>query len=149
MSEFRFAGEWRIAAGADRVYAALADVEAYPNWWPAFADARRIDDVSGELHVHGLIPVELVIIARQRLADPERRVLLALFAGDVDGVGRWQINAVRGGTRARYDEHVAVRTRLARSAGMLARPVIYASHAHFMRVGERGLTRHLGLTPLS
>jgi uncharacterized protein YndB with AHSA1/START domain len=143
MGEFRFIGEWRIGADADRVYAALADVEAYPEWWPGIVATRRIDSASGEIRVRELLPVDLVFTATQRTADPVRRVLVALFAGDLEGIGRWEIIPVPGGTRARYYEHLAVRVRLARAAGPLARPLIHAGHERLMRVGERGLAAYL------
>jgi carbon monoxide dehydrogenase subunit G len=143
MGDFRFAGEWRIPADADRVYSALAEVEEYPVWWPGVAAARRIDEVSGEIHIHKLLPVELVFVATQFTADPDRRLLVARFTGDLDGTGRWDITPVRGGTRARYSEHIGIRIALARAIGPLARPVVHAGHERLMHLGERGLVRHL------
>jgi hypothetical protein len=144
MEALRFAGEWCIPADADRVYAALANVDSYPKWWPGFAAVERFDGRSGAIKLHTLLPVDLIFTATQRTADIGRRVLVARFSGSVEGVGRWEINPVRGGARARYYEHIAVRIPLARRAGVFARPVIHAGHAHLMRVGERGLTRYLG-----
>jgi len=147
MAPFRFAGEWRIRADADGVYAALADVDAYPEWWPGVAATRRIDAASGQIRLRSLLPLEVVFTATQRTADPVRRVLVAHFSGDLDGVGRWQVSAVCDGARARYDEHFVVRAPLARRGGVLARPVVYAGHEHLMRAGERGLSRYLGAAP--
>jgi len=62
----------------------------------------------------------------------------------LEGAGTSEIHRARGGTRARYFEHLVVRAALARRAGILARPLIHTSHAHLMRVGERGLARYLG-----
>lgn len=38
---YRFRTEWHIAADADRVYAALADVPGYPSWWPEVRATRE------------------------------------------------------------------------------------------------------------
>lgn len=145
MGDFRFAGEWRIAADADRVYAALADVERYPQWWPGIAATRRINGSAGEIRLHDLFPVDIVFTAKQHTADPVRRMLVAGFTGDLEGAGSWEVFGVRGGTRARYHEHLVVRAAIARRAGVLARPLIHTSHAHLMRAGERGLARYLGV----
>lgn len=143
MSGYRFDGEWRIAADAGRVFAALVEVDAYPDWWPGVTRALRLDDTSGVITVRGLLPIDVAFTATQRCVDPERRVLIAGFSGDLEGVGRWDVAQVRGGTRARYREHVALGRQLRWRAGPLAGPVVKASHARLMRAGERGLADYL------
>src|SRR5581483_12472872 len=57
---FVFRSEWRLPAPPDQVYAVLADVAAYPAWWPQIRGARRFDATSGELTCRSLLPYDLV-----------------------------------------------------------------------------------------
>jgi len=144
MSRYRFTGAWRIEAEPEHVFAALAEAEHYPNWWPGIIATRRIDDRSGEIRLRSLVPVEVVFVATQEAVDPAAGTLVARFTGDLEGTGRWEVSGRDHSTVARYEEEFAVRAKAARAAGVLARPVIRANHEHVMREGERGLRRHLG-----
>lgn len=143
MGRYRFTGEWHIAAPAEQVFAALADADSYPAWWPGIVSTRRLDEQSGEIRFRSVLPIEIVFVATQEVVDAEQGTLVARFAGDLAGTGRWEITGVDHRTVARYDEDFEVRAALARAAGVLARPVIRANHEHMMRSGERGLRRHL------
>jgi uncharacterized protein YndB with AHSA1/START domain len=142
MTPLRFAGQWRIPADPDRVFAALVDVESYPQWWPGVVAVHRRDATSGEIRLRSM-PVEVVFTAAQRLVDPGERVLVAAFDGDLEGTGRWEIGGSSDGCTARYDEAFVVRARLVSALGPLARPLIRASHDHMMRRGEAALARRL------
>lgn len=143
MGGYHFSGEWRVSAPPAQVFAALADAETYPTWWPGIVATRRIDARSGEIRFRSVLPIDVVFVATQEVVDADEGTLVARFAGDLAGTGRWDISGVDHHTVARYDEHFEVRAALARAAGVLARPVIRANHEHMMRSGERGLRRHL------
>ncbi len=140
-----FRSEWRLSAGPDRVFAALADVEAYPAWWPQVRATRRLSDSSGEMTCRSLLPYDLVITLSQEIADPVAGVLAVRLTGDIAGTSRWTVSAdPRGGTLAVFDEDVEVHKTLVRTAGMLGRPALRFNHEFMMRSGLSGLRRHLG-----
>jgi uncharacterized protein YndB with AHSA1/START domain len=141
--QYRFRSVWRLAAEPDRVYAALADVAGYPNWWPQVHEARLIDDASGELRCRSLLPYDLVFVVRREVEDVERRVLRANLDGDLAGSSQWTITDEGGRTRAVFEEHVVVRKALIRLVGPAARPALRFNHDRMMRAGERGLRDYL------
>jgi hypothetical protein len=140
---YTFRSQWRIAAGPDRVYAALADVAAYPSWWPEVHEARLLDDGAGELRCRSLLPYDLVFVARREIEDAQRRILRASLSGDLTGTSQWTISGDDGATTAVFDEDVVVGKALIRLVGPLARPALRFNHDRMMRAGERGLRRHL------
>jgi hypothetical protein len=142
--QYRFRSVWRIAAGPDRVYAALADVTGYPAWWPQVHEARQLDDASGELRCRSLLPYDLVFVAHREIEDAQRRILRAKLSGDLTGTSQWTITGVDGATSAVFDEDVVVAKALVRLVGPLARPALRFNHDRMMRAGERGLRQHLG-----
>jgi carbon monoxide dehydrogenase subunit G len=142
MTPLRFVGQWRIPADPDRVFAALVDVESYPQWWPGVTSVQRRNATSGEIRLRST-PVDVVFTATQRVVDSGERVLVAAFDGDLEGTGRWDISAAADGCTARYDESFVVRAGLVSSLGPFARPLIRASHDHMMRRGESALIRRL------
>lgn len=143
---YRFRSQWRLPADPDRVYAALADVPGYPDWWPQVRATRRLDDASGELRCRGMLPYDLVFVARRDVEDPVGRVLRASLTGDLAGTSQWTIRPGddgQDGTTAVFDEDVVVRKSLVRAAGVVARPALRFNHGLMMRAGEQGLRRHL------
>jgi hypothetical protein len=140
---YRFRTEWHIAADADRVYAALADVPRYPSWWPEVRATRELADGAGEIRCRSMLPYDLVFTASREIEDPVTRVLRAHIVGDLIGTSEWTIAANGAGTLAVFDEDVRVGKTAVRAAGRLARPVLRFNHDRMMRSGERGLRRYL------
>lgn len=141
---FVFRSEWsQLPAPPERVYAVLAAVEDYPQWWPQVRRARRLDATSGELTCRSLLPYDLVFVMHQELEDPDSLVLRARMTGDLNGAGQWTIAADGDGARAIFDEDVSVGSGLLRAAGRLFRPALKFNHDRMMRAGEAGLRAHL------
>ena len=128
-----------MPAPPEEVYAALADVETYPDWWPQVRRTRRIDDVSGEVVCRSLLPYDVTFVMRREVQDPARRVLRATLTGDLTGTSQWTISADGAGALAVFDEDVAVGTAMLRVAGRLLRPALRFNHDLMMRSGEKGL----------
>lgn len=144
VNRYVFRSEWPLAASPDRVYAALADVAAYPAWWPQVRSARQLSDSSGELVCRSLLPYDLTFVVTREVEDPDGLVLVARMAGDLEGTSRWTVSAGAGGrTLAVFDEDVVVRRALVRAAGVVARPALRANHALMTRAGLSGLRQHL------
>jgi hypothetical protein len=138
-----FRSEWHIAATSDDVYAALADVEAYPQWWHQVRTARRVDDRSGELTCRSLLPYDLTFVIERVIEDAEQRVLRGRLTGDLNGESQWSVSADAAGSVAVFDEDVTVGKGLLRAAGLLVRPALKFNHRLMMRSGEAGLRKHL------
>ena len=151
MGRYVFRSVWRLEAPAGLVYAALADVEQYPTWWPQVRGGRRIDEVSGEIVCRSLLPYDLTFVARREIEDPVAGRLRANLTGDLNGTSQWTIASTGGATTATFDEDVTVGSGLLRAAGFAVRPALRFNHDLMMRSGERGLRRHLasqgGLAP--
>jgi Polyketide cyclase / dehydrase and lipid transport len=140
---YAFRSEWRIGAAPDTVYAALADVESYPDWWHQVRSARWIDDRSGELTCRSLLPYDLTFVVEREIEDPVDRVLRGRLTGDLRGASQWTVRANGVGSVAVFDEDVTVGRGMLRAAGLVARPALKFNHALMMRSGEAGLRRLL------
>jgi hypothetical protein len=134
---------WRFDQHADVVYEALADVAAYPSWWPQVRAARRLGDGVGELSCRSLLPFDLTFRMHREVEDAERGILTARLEGDLTGTSRWTVTPDGTGCAAVFDEDVEVGKGAVRAAGRLARPALRFNHDLMMRSGERGLRRRL------
>jgi hypothetical protein len=132
-----------MPAAPDDVYAVLADVETYSDWWPQVRRTRRIDEVSGEVVCRSLLPYDVTFVMHREVQDPETRVLCARLDGDLTGTSQWTITADGAGSLAVFDEDVAVGKAMLRAAGRLLRPALRFNHDLMMRAGEKGLRTYL------
>jgi uncharacterized protein YndB with AHSA1/START domain len=142
-----FRSEWRFDAGADLVYAALADVEKYPEWWPQVRAARWLDERSGELTCRSLLPYDLTFVVEREIEDPVERVLRARMHGDLTGSSQWTVSVEGDTALAVFEEDVTVSKGMIRAAGRLGRPVLRFNHGLMMRSGHAGLRRALAAVP--
>jgi hypothetical protein len=142
-SHYVFRSQWRLPASTERVYAALAEVERYPEWWPQVRSTRRIDDVSGEITCRSMLPYDLTFLMHRDVEDPAEMVLRAHLEGDLTGTSQWTVTADGQGALAIFDEEVDVGLALLRAAGRVFRPALRLNHDHMMRSGEKGLRKHL------
>ncbi|MFD7454007.1 SRPBCC family protein [Kitasatospora sp. NPDC059827] len=145
-NHYRFRGEWRLAAPAPAVYAALADVRSYPLWWPEVRAARETGAGSGEVVVRALLPYRLVIGLEARRRDPAAGVLEAAMRGDLVGWSRFTVTADGpGGTRCRvlFEEDARPAKPLLRRLALPLHPLFRANHAVMMCRGGRGLAAYL------
>lgn len=140
---YLFRSEWHIRAGADAVYAALADVAEYPTWWRQVRRARWIDDRSGEITCRSMLPYDLTFVVARDREDPVERVLRGTLSGDLNGTSEWTVTPDGDGTLAVFDEDVTVGRGMLRAAGVVARPALSFNHGLMMRAGEAGLRKHL------
>ncbi|MFI5533193.1 SRPBCC family protein [Kitasatospora sp. NPDC051853] len=142
-NHYRLTSAWALPAAPARVYAALRDVEHYPDWWPQIRTVRRLDDHTGELLIRSVLPYSLLLTAREQLQDEAAGLLAAELTGDLVGWSRWTVRPDGPGTRAVFEEEVRPAKPLMRRLAPVARPLFLANHAAMMRAGHRGLLRHL------
>jgi uncharacterized protein YndB with AHSA1/START domain len=143
---FRFRSLWHLPAPADDVYAALAQVEQYPAWWPQVREARRVDERSGWATVRSVLPYTLHLLITREVEDPEGRVLRVRLDGDLVGWTQWAVVAETDGDTPRcvveFTEEASVSGALAPFASVTA-PALRLNHAWMMAAGEKGLTAYL------
>lgn len=124
---------------SDAVFAVLADVPAYPRWWP--------EDVGVELRRAGrpVVGAELELdpTAGRRFAlrftgvEEPRRLEVAYVASWLEGEGAWTLRRKGRGTLVRYEMQVRADRWIAALAGRLVD--LQAIHARQMRLVLEGL----------
>ncbi|QKV91649.1 SRPBCC family protein [Streptomyces sp. NA02950] len=143
---YRFRSRWELDAPPAAVYAALADGDTYPRWWPQIREVRRIDERTGAARFRSLVPYDLEVTVGEARQDPAAGVLEISLSGDLEGWVRWTVTARDTGTRALFEQEVVVRKPLLRRLALPGRPVFRLNHALMMRAGRRGLRAHLAAT---
>ncbi|WP_323097687.1 SRPBCC family protein [Intrasporangium sp. YIM S08009] len=152
MRPFRFQHSWLVPAGTAATFAALADVDAYPQWWPQVRQVRRIDADSGHAYVRSLLPYTLDLVLTREVEDADGGVLRVRIGGDLEGWSEFRLEPAtsdrraRAGavTLARYSQEAVVTARGLDRLTPVAAPVLRLNHAWMMRAGERGLAAWLG-----
>ena len=172
---YRFESHWDLPLPPDRLLDVLADVEAYPAWWPQVRLVRRIDEDSAEVLARSFLPYSLRFVLTRAVEDREAGVLEARLTGRLDGWSRWRVRRARGheegvevgpeagvelGPEAGrestsegpvshlcYEQEVTVAGPLLAAASRVCRPLLVANHAWMMRGGRRGLLRR-GRSPV-
>ena len=147
---YRFRSTWRLDAQPAVVYAALARLERYPDWWSQVRYARPIDGDTVELMIRSVLPLEIRMTAHSSRRDPAAGILEARLSGDLAGYSRWTITPHGGGTRAVFQEVVDAGAHPALRRLAFARPAFHANHAMMMwqgQAGLRGLLRGLATPP--
>jgi hypothetical protein len=140
---YRFDHEWHVRAPREQVYAALADVEGYDQWWPQIREIHRIDAHQGRVKIRSLLPYTLNLVLARDVEDAARGILRVEISGDLLGWCAWHVSAAGAGTRARFSQEVEVTVPMLQQAPLAIRPLLRGNHAHMMHSGERGLRRHL------
>jgi hypothetical protein len=144
---------WRIAAPAERVWAALAEPETWPAWWPSVVAVQTLrragaDGVGGirriewRTHLAGRLAFELEAME----AVPLER-LRSRARGPLNGDDIWLVRRDGPRTELTYVWRVEIAPRLARAFTPLLAPLLRRNHASIMRAGEAGLDRLLGGRP--
>lgn len=141
---YHFGTEWRLPAGCEQTYAALADLGRYPQWWPQVRRVERVDEDRALVEVRSFLPYTLSVRVHRVRADPQAGVLEVALGGDMSGWSRWMLRPTDGGCAAGYEQHVVVHKPLLRRLGPGLRPVFRRNHEAMMRAGERGLRAALG-----
>jgi uncharacterized protein YndB with AHSA1/START domain len=113
MADYSFVTVWRLEAPIERVYQAIHDSLAWPDWWPAVKsveEVRPATDRGGIGTVRrytfkGSLPYTLSFDMTVERVEPPT-VLAGRATGELDGTGVWTIHEEDGVTFARYDWNV-------------------------------------------
>lgn len=121
------------------MYAALADIEGYPRWWPQVRDVHRIDADTGRVRIRSLLPYALDLVLHRAVQDKPRGLLRVEIDGDLQGWCEWKVTADVAGARADFSQEVDIRATLLQRAPLAVQPLLRGNYAYLMRSGERGL----------
>lgn len=139
LPRYHFVSRWTVDAPPDAAYAAIHEVDAYPEWWPEVRAVRRLEGERRWLRTRSLLPYDLAFTLDRTIVDPAAGILEARLAGDLEGRIRWTIGPTATGSLLVFDEDVVTTKPLLNRLAPLVRPAYAANHARMMAHGEAGL----------
>lgn len=146
---FDLVSHWRFEAPVEAVWAALADPDGWPRWWPFVRSVQTLrpggtDGVGSLRRMRWAtrLPYELVIEVEALEALRHERIR-GRSRGQLDGVGLWLLRGKGGCTEVTYVWRVELTRPWMRRLAPLLAPLFRWNHAGVMRAGEAGLARHL------
>lgn len=143
LPSYTFRTTWRVAASVQDAFAALADIEGYPGWWPEIKEIRPIDEDRVDVRIRAALPYSLRVRLHKEIEDRETLVLRTALTGDLEGWSSWSMTALGTGCILRFDEEVVTTKPIMNALTPIARPIFRLNHSVMMRHGERGLRRLL------
>lgn len=146
---FHFQTRWQLPASAARVWEVLADVGAWPQWWPGVTNVTVLDSgnvphgAGTRAQVQVVSPVGYRLRFTIHICDVEHPWVAHIdVTGDLQGHGLWRvIYGDESTTHTVVELTWCVVT--ARKAVRALRPVAGVAHAHVMSGGQRGLITRL------
>ncbi len=152
MADYRFVTTWCLDAPIERVFDAIDDAAAWPQWWRGVRSTELLEhgDEAGvgrlwRLTWRSRLPYDLTFESRVTRREPPY-LLEGSADGELIGTGRWRLYE-GSGTAAVYEWNVRTSRPWMNRLAPLARPAFAWNHDVVMRQGGEGLARLLG-TPL-
>lgn len=150
MAEYRFLTTWLLEAERERVWDAIYDSDAWPEWWRGVIETERLSDGDaagvgqyGRYVWRSKLPYELEFFMRSTRVEAPR-LLEGEASGELAGTGRWRLFEQDGVTAVLYEWNVSTTKAWMNLLTPLARPVFAANHDYVMRNGGEGLAKLLG-----
>ncbi|WP_404301450.1 SRPBCC family protein [Alicycliphilus denitrificans] len=145
---YRLTTQWRFAAPLDAVWAAIADAEHWPLWWPGIevvtlepGDAQGLGALR-RYRCRGALPLRLCFTARVTHIVAQE-LIEGRACGDLTGLGRCRLSHALGQTRVCFDWRVHTSGLRLSQLARLAQPLLRWNHDRLMRAGGLGLERYL------
>jgi polyketide cyclase/dehydrase/lipid transport protein len=155
LKQYALVSHWQLAAPIDAVWEAIHAVEDWPGWWRYVKAVVVLQkgDATGVGAVRRFtwtsrLPYALTFEMRTSVVD-RPTFMEALASGELNGRGRWHLDADGGTTRVRYEWTVGTRKPWMNTFAPLLAPAFRWNHGQVMAEGGRGLARHLGVTLLN
>jgi hypothetical protein len=154
MASYRFATCWNVAAPIESVWEVLTAGERWPEWWPYLESVEQVaaGDAAGIGAIHRYIwrgPLPYRLTFDMVVTRVERPFALGGTAwGDLEGSGLWTLQSGEDlTTQIRYDWDVRTTRAWMNLLAPVARGLFAWNHDLVMKAGEKGLSRHLAITP--
>jgi Polyketide cyclase / dehydrase and lipid transport len=146
---FDLVSHWRLQAPVEAVWAALAQPEGWPRWWPGLRAAHtlRPGQPGGVGRVcrlewrTGLVYPLCIDVEALEVLRHER--LRGRASGMLRGEGIWLLRGQGAVTDVTYVWRVDLSQRWMRWLAPLLAPLFRWNHQQLMRAGGAGLARHL------
>ena len=151
MASYSFVTEWRLEAPQDRVYEAIHDTLAWPDWWPAVKAVEEIRPATARNGIgsvrrytfKGSLPYTLSFdLTVERIEPPT--TLAGRADGELEGTGVWTLREEDGVTFVRYDWNIRTNRWWMNLLAPVARGVFKRNHDFVMRSGAKGICGLLG-----
>lgn len=146
----RFHEAWHVAAPPEAVARTLADLAAYPSWWPQVVAVAALGDDHARVLCRSRLPYTLDLVLTAVTREVPR--LEVRVEGDLDGWVRFDLVPDVGpqgagpGTLLDFHQQVSARGWLAYASGPLRRLLPW-NHHEMMRGCRDGLRGHLAPGP--
>jgi hypothetical protein len=131
---------WRIAAPPEKVFAKLADVSSYGQWWKGMSLAPGATANQGTIDGGELSNFKVKI--ENTCVDAKRGIVEARLKGDVAGQWRWVVKSDgKGGSLVHFEESANTNKGWLNSKlNLLAQGGATINHAIVMAKGQSGLS---------
>ena len=144
-----FLTTWLVETDRQAVWDVLANVESWPDWWPAVESARQLaggDErrVGSSYRVRWRAPVGYAVefdFTVEHVDAP--RLMAGRASGDLEGRGVWRLFEDRDLTAVTYEWEVATTKAWMNALGPLPRPLFRWNHDRVMAGGGEALKRRL------
>lgn len=148
-TEFHLVTKWTVDASVEDVWRVLSTPETWPDWWPSVkrVDLLREGDEAGVGAVRWMtwstaLPYALAFEMQTVRVEP-LSIIEGRASGELEGVGRWTLQAEGSRCSVRYDWIVAVTKPWMVRFSFILKPIFSWNHDVVMERGRRGLVRHL------
>ena len=146
---------WHLEAPIERTWQALVAPEEWPSWWRYVEEVVELE--KGNAQGIGAVrrytwssrlPYRLSLKMRTT-AIARHTFIEGVATGDLNGIGRWELQELGNTTRVKYDWTVRTGKVWMNLLAPILAPVFTWNHDQVMREGGRGLARHLGVPLLA
>jgi hypothetical protein len=149
MARYSFLTTWILDAPRDDVWAAIYEIERWPEWWRGVRKVERLEEGEdggiGALYRHewrSVIPYPVRFETRiTRIERPH--VIEADAYGELAGTGRWRFHGERE-TTVTYEWDVRTTKAWMNIVAPVAAPIFRWNHNVVMHQGGEGLSALLG-----
>ena len=147
-AEYRFLDHWIVPHAIERVFDAVGEPLAYPEWWSDVFLSTTGDGGpptpgnSTSVVARGFLPYRLRFTLECLEVERPARILSRL-AVDFEGTGEWRLREEHGATLAELDWRPVVTKRGVRQLTPVLRPLFRANHNWTMQRGQQRILERL------
>jgi uncharacterized protein YndB with AHSA1/START domain len=149
-AEYRFLDRWVVPHAIERVFDAVGEPLAYPEWWSDVFVAATGDGGPPEpgnrtsVVARGFLPYRLRFTLECLEVERPARILSRL-SGDFEGTGEWRLRREDDMTLAELDWRPVVTKPGVRQLTPVLRPLFRANHNWTMQRGQQRILERLAV----
>lgn len=147
--QYNFVTTWKIMAPLDSVWELIYDQEKWPQWWKGVRKVETIqegdeNDLGKKIRYtwKSVLPYKLTFdMEASRVEKPF--TLEGIANGELEGLGRWELNSENGITTLQYEWKVNTNKKWMIRLAPLLKPLFKWNHNVVMRRGAIGMAKKL------